>query len=207
MHLLDTDPYPWPYDADLRGDRLAVLVLGAQYGWAAVSSDVAGVRGALHTAMDAVAHAGGLLVVVRHGVPRVRRRSDRPPSVPVVGSDAWSLDDSLLGGRHDVLVVDTGGLSAFATSYLDDVLRAEGRDQLVLGGYAAELTVDSTVRAANDRGYECLVLTDACAPLDPDTGARAHSSVTMSGGIFGAIGPTASLVAALAAPVDPVPVA
>ena len=54
MHLLDTDPYPWPYDADLRGDRLAMLVLGAQHGWAAVSSDVAGVRGALHTAIETI---------------------------------------------------------------------------------------------------------------------------------------------------------
>ena len=46
----------------------------------------------------------------------------------------------------------------------------------------------STLRSANDQGYECLLLTDACAPLDPDTTSAALSMVTMSGGIFGALG-------------------
>jgi nicotinamidase-related amidase len=59
---------------------------------------------------------------------------------------------------------------------------------VVLGGIASELTVDSTVRTLNDRGHECLVLTDGCAPLVASLGARAHHSLTMSGGIFGALG-------------------
>ncbi|MEZ5143281.1 MAG: isochorismatase family cysteine hydrolase [Acidimicrobiales bacterium] len=207
MHLDDTNPYPWPYDGDLRGPRLAMLVLGAQHGWAAVSTGVGEVRTATLRAMDAVAAAGGRLVLVRHGVPVLRRCSDRPPPVPVVGSDAWSLDATLRAGRPSALVVDAAGLDAFFGSVLDPVLRAEGRDHLVLAGYASELTVDTTVRGANDRGYECLVLTDACAPVDPEVGARAHASVTMSGGIFGALGSTDALEAALAADVEPVPVA
>ena len=64
-------------------------------------------------------------------------------------------------------------------------------DHLVLAGYASEVTVDSTVRTLNDRGFECLVLSDGCAPLDADLGARALRSLTMSGGIFGAHGRTA----------------
>lgn len=207
MHLVDANPYPWPYDGDLSGDRLALVVLGAQHGWASVSTGVAEVRRAVQRVADAVTAAGGRLVVVRHGVPALRRRSDRPPSVPVVGSDAWSLDSALAASGSGALVVDTAGLDAFFASPLDELLRAEGRDHLLLAGYASELTVDSTVRGANDRGYECLVLVDACAPIDPAVGARAHASVTMSGGIFGALGTTDELVATLAAPADPVPVA
>ena len=54
-----------------------------------------------------------------------------------------------------------------------------------------------TVRSANDRGYECLTLSDATAPLDGATGARELHSVTMSGGIFGAVGTSDGLLAAL----------
>ena len=68
---------------------------------------------------------------------------------------------------------------------------------IVLAGFASELTVDSTVRTLNDRGHECLVLTDGCAPLDAELGARAHCSLTMSGGIFGALGTIDHLVDAL----------
>ena len=53
------------------------------------------------------------------------------------------------------------------------------------------------MRSANDRGFECLTLTDAVAPHDPALAARAHHSVTMSGGIFGAIGTTADLLTAM----------
>jgi len=68
----------------------------------------------------------------------------------------------------------------------------------VLGGIASELTVDSTVRTLNDRGHECLVLTDGCAPLVASLGVRAHHSLTMSGGIFGALGTIEHVVVALA---------
>ncbi len=53
------------------------------------------------------------------------------------------------------------------------------------------------MRSANDRGYECLLVVDACAPLDPDLVAPATSMVEMSGGIFGAIGTTDPVLAAL----------
>jgi nicotinamidase-related amidase len=67
----------------------------------------------------------------------------------------------------------------------------------VFVGYGAEAAVDSTLRSANDRGYECLTLIDAVAPFDPDTGRHALSSITMSGGIFGAIATTDAFIDAL----------
>ena len=64
----------------------------------------------------------------------------------------------------------------------------------MLGGLGAEITVDSTLRSANDRGYECLALTDACAPLDPSSAPTRCSSIDMSGGIFGAVGTTSAVL-------------
>ena len=71
------------------------------------------------------------------------------------------------------------------------------RDLLLLVGLGLETTVHSTMRSANDRGYECLLVVDACAPLDPDAVPNAISMVEMSGGIFGAVGLTDPVLAAL----------
>jgi nicotinamidase-related amidase len=97
----------------------------------------------------------------------------------------------------DDLVIDTPATSGFASGALDLALRAAGCDRLLLAGWASEVLVESTLRAANDRGYECLTVSDALVPFDSWTGERALSSITMSGGIFGAVGSTAAVLAAL----------
>jgi nicotinamidase-related amidase len=134
-------------------------------------------------------------------------RARPAPLPPPAGDPAGRLLGSV---GFDGLVVDAVGSNGFHGSRLDAELRRRDVARLVLTGYGAEATVDSTLRAANDRGYECLVLTDAVAPFDDDVGAHALASVTMSGGIFGAIGTSADLLGALAAwraQHSPVPVA
>jgi nicotinamidase-related amidase len=96
-------------------------------------------------------------------------------------------------GAEDI-VVPCAGHDGFFGSGLDAQLRDRGIRQLVVGGLAAEVTVSSTVRSANDKGYECLTLTDTYGALDPTTAAGELKSITMSGGIFGAIGTSAWLV-------------
>lgn len=192
---LSTDPYPWPYDGSVDGARLALVVAGAQAHWTTASVGAAETRQVLTAVAAAVRAAGGAVVVIRHGgVPSGRAR---PSPVPLPDAPAAAADDAFLAPFAPV-VVPAAGCSGFAGSALDAVLTGLGADHLVLGGFGSEVTVDSTLRNANDRGYECLVLTDGCAPLDPWTGERALASVTMSGGIFGAIGPSSELLAALA---------
>jgi len=77
------------------------------------------------------------------------------------------------------------------------VLRAAGATHLLVAGHGLEGPVHSTLRSANDRGYECLLVIDACSPLDPGLAGAARSMVEMSGGIFGAVGTTADVLAAL----------
>jgi biuret amidohydrolase len=195
VHVGSTVPYTWPYDGVIDPARLALVVAGAQAGWAARSSRAADVATVLLGVASELRDAGGLVVVIRHGAPagRGRRISSLPP---VNGTPDWQL--TYAPHASDV-VVDSPGVDGFHGSALDDVLRRRGIDHLVLGGFGYEAAVDSTMRSANDRGYECLVLDDGVAPFDDDTGAHALSSVTMSGGIFGAVGSAAELVAALRA--------
>jgi len=193
-HVSDSDPYPWPYDDRLDGDRLALLITGAQVHWLARSTEVTSVLATLTRLAVAVRRAGGTCLAIRHGVSPSLAATGRRPHLPAVGTDAWQLG---LGDLRVDHVVDASGLDGFTGSELDPLLHHLGRDHLLLGGFASEATVDSTLRSANDRGFECLVVTDGCAPFDPVLGARAHSSVTMSGGIFGAIGRSDAVIAAL----------
>jgi nicotinamidase-related amidase len=191
-HVEATTPYAWPYDGVLDADRLALVVAGAQVGWVARSRRAAEVASTIDVLRSTLRSAGATVVLVRHGGRAGRHRSR--PLPPWVGDPDWPL---AMEPAASELVVDAGGIDGFFAGPLDEVLRSRGIDHLALGGFGAEAAVDSTLRSANDRGYECLVLTDACAPFDDATGAHALASVTMSGGIFGAVGTAASLLSAL----------
>jgi nicotinamidase-related amidase len=174
-----------------------------------VSTGVVGAADVLGRVAAAVQGSGGTVVTVSHGIEEPvagpgravghahARPVARPSRLPVVGSAEWQPDLGFLAGP--IVRVGAIGLAGTYGSLLEHHLRAAGIDRVVLGGFASELTVDTTVRALNDQGFECLTLVDGCAPIDPATGEHALSSVTMSGGIFGAIGSSADLLAALAA--------
>ena len=187
---VDAAPYPWPYDGDVDPRCLAVIVAGAQDAWAARSLERLAVGEVIARVIGAARAAEATVVHLRHGAP-APRGCGLPPEP---GSAAWKLITDPVPGD---LVIDAGGVDGFHGGMLDDILRARGIDHLVLVGYGAEATVDSTLRSANDRSYECLVLVDGVAPFGVDTGRGALSSVTMSGGIFGAVATSASFLTAL----------
>ena len=195
--VASTNPYPWPYDGMLRADRTALVIAGAQSGWLAASADPEPVAARLAHLIATLRPTGVIVVGLSHV------RSPRLPftagpgraAVPVVGTpEATPL--VFPGSPVDVAVV-AQGIDGFYASALEAQLRAAGRTHLLMAGFASEITVDSTLRGANDRGYECLVLTDAVAPVSLEIGAHALASVTMSGGIFGALGTSADVLAAL----------
>jgi len=191
-HVADSIPYPWPYDGLLEPRRTALLIAADQPALASLSPGAPAAHDVLEALAEQIRLAGGTVVRVRYG-SRAPRRS---PLMPETGTPHWEL----LGSPHpDDVVVDAPGWDATFGSGLLTALRSRSIATVVLGGAASEITVDSTVRTLNDRGFECLVLTDACAPLDPELGRHAHASLTMSGGIFGALGTVTALSAALAA--------
>jgi nicotinamidase-related amidase len=94
-------------------------------------------------------------------------------------------------------LLDAHGVDGFFASPLDALLRSLGRDQLLLCGAWLETGVHSTMRSANDRGYECLLVLDACVPHDPALVAASRSQIEMSGGIFGAVGDSNDVLSAI----------
>jgi nicotinamidase-related amidase len=188
--MVEAHPYPWPYDGVVDPGRLAVVVAGDQRAWADRSLERESVTATIERVAHAARSLGATVVRLRHTATR-RHRSGLPPEHATPG---WEP----VGHPADTdLVVDAGGIDGFHSGVLDDVLRSRGIDHLVLVGYGAEATVDSTLRSANDRGYECLTVVDAVAPFDPVTGLHALSSITMSGGIFGAIATSDAFLDAL----------
>jgi nicotinamidase-related amidase len=175
-----TDPYPWPWDGAVDPARLALLICGADTAWRARTTDPAPAAAAIDRLAYAVRAVGGLVVHVRHGA------AGAPGTKPFA-------DDA---------VVTAGGIDGFYASGLDRLLRDAGRNQLLVTGFGIEAPVHSTLRTANDAGYECLLVVDACAPLDAGTADPARAMVTMSGGIFGAVGTTGPVLATLG---DPAP--
>ncbi len=174
VHVERSVPYPWPYDGVLDPARLALVVAGWDGAWQSRSASAPAAVQIVVDLAAATAAPGGLVVGVAH-------------------HDGEAL--ALPGAQ----AVTAGGIDAFCGSPLDGVLRRAGRTHLLVAGLGLEGPVHSTLRSANDRGYECLLVTDACAPLQPDLAEAAASMVTMSGGIFGALGRAAEVVAALAA--------
>jgi nicotinamidase-related amidase len=195
--LIDADPYPWPYDGDIAVERLALVITAGQPAWIERSVRASAVAATIDTIAAAFRAAGILVVHVRHGAPAAGRSAARTSLPPVARTPAWELATSVEAGD---LVVDSGGIDGFYSGPLDRELRAHRITHLVLTGFGAEAAVDSTLRSANDQGYECVTITDAVAPFDLGTGAHALSSVTMSGGIFGAIATSEQLLLALPHP-------
>jgi hypothetical protein len=176
-----TTPYPWPYDGVVDPARLALVVAGHDRRWSGRTPDPEATAERVDALGEALLAAGALVVRAAH-----RPAREAPGPAP-----------GLLAGDPRVAVVHAAGTDAFYGSDLDALLRGAGRDHLLLAGFGLEGPVHSTLRSANDRGYECLLLADACAPLDPALAPAARSMVEMSGGIFGAVGSTAALLAAL----------
>ncbi|MEV5409567.1 isochorismatase family cysteine hydrolase [Thermopolyspora sp. NPDC052614] len=191
-----TTPYPWPWDGGLDPARLALLAVSCP-GGPAEEDDIAQ-RIALLAGI--VRRAGGLVLAIEVQAPaaaRLRRPKPaavpRPPS-PEPGDRATASARFPLRPDH---VLRAAGWSGFHGTGLDAVLRAERRDLLLLTGCCLEIGVHSTMRAANDRGYECLLVADACASTDPGLTANALSTIEMSGGIFGAVGDGTAVAEAL----------
>ena len=183
---------------------------------AALGNDVSLLRSAIEPArtMIAAARAAGVVVIhTREGhredlADAPRHKVDRGDPAKRIGA-LGPMGRILVRGEpgHDIIpelapilgepVVDKPGKGAFFATDLDLMLRNRGITTLLVCGVTTEVCVHTTVREANDRGYRCIVVADACASYFPEFHAVALRMIAAQGGIFGWVAASADLRAAL----------
>lgn len=206
---VSAEPYDWPPFGAIAPARAALLLLDCQQGRlqrlaAAGRAKAAGPAMQRIDTLLAVARAAGLRVVhARQGErPEIAASVAGGPGAgvgdaPLVrGSAAWQFASGCQPQGAEI-AVDHPGRDAFYASDLDLVLSTCGVTHLVIAGLCADGAVHSTMRSANDRGLDCLLIRDAVVAGDARIAEACITITTMQSGIFGAACDTGALAAAL----------
>src|SRR6266478_5875203 len=207
MAIIEAEPYP--FDLDTAHTSLVIIDMQRDFlepgGFGAVlGNDVSLLRRTIaptRRLLEAARRAGLTIIHTREG--HRPDLADLPPSKKARGRLTAGIGDPGPMGRilvrgeegHDIVkelypepgepVVDKPGKGAFFATDLDGILKHRGIRHLVVCGVTTEVCVNTTVREANDRGYDCLVLEDCVASYFPEFQTAALAMIKAQGGIFG----------------------
>jgi biuret amidohydrolase len=224
--FVPANPYPWPFDGALRRENTSLVVIDMQTDFCGkggyidlLGYDISLTRACidpirrvlavfrkqgLHVFHTREGHRPDLADLPENKRWRSRRTSsgvgigDRGPCgrVLVRGEPGWEIIPELAPVAGESIVDKPGKGSFYATDF-ELMLRLRGIRNLVLVGITTDVCVHTTMREANDRGFECLVLRDCCAATDRGNHDAALKMVTMQQGVFGAVSDSAALIEVL----------
>ena len=216
---IQATPFPYPFAPG----KTALVIIDMQRDFvepggfgASLGNDVT----LLHTAIEPISK---LLAAWRaHGWPVVHTReshkadlSDCPPAKRLRGEPTLRIGDAGPMGRLLIrgeagtsiiaalapqtgeLVIDKPGKGMFWSTGLHEMLHAQGVTHLVFTGVTTEVCVQTSMREANDRGYDCLIVEDATESYFPEFKAAALAMIVAQGAIIGWHTPSAVLLGAL----------
>ena len=212
-----------PYALEFERASTALVIIDMQRDFVepggfgeALGNDVSILRTCIAPCQSVLAAARGIGMTIIHTREGHRPDlSDCPPTKIARGRGTMKIGDAGPMGRilvrgergHDIIdelapnagevVLDKPGKGAFCQTDLELILRNRGIRTLVVCGVTTEVCVNTTVREANDRGFECVVLADCVGSYFPDFQRAALEMIKAQGGIFGWVSDSRRALAAL----------
>ncbi|ASP20448.1 peroxyureidoacrylate/ureidoacrylate amidohydrolase RutB [Antarctobacter heliothermus] len=219
-----SDPYAWPFDGRFSPSDTALIVIDMQRdfcdadGWVGQhGADVSPMRAVIDpikTVLERLRSLGFPIIHTREGHrpdladlnDNKRWRSAREGAeigsagpcgrMLTRGEPCWEIVPELAPAPGEP-IIDKPGKGAFYATDLEQILRARGIRNLIFTGVTTDCCVHTTMRDANDRGFECMLLDDCCAASLTHNHAAILTFTKMGDGLFGTVGTSAQLFEAL----------